>query len=141
HLYLNGLYWGVYNLAERPTDSFQAEHFGGDRDEYDVLKDFAEIQSGNGNAWNQLISLANAGLANEAAYQRIQGNRPDGTRDPALEPLLDVDNLIDYMILHIHAGAEDWPDHNWWAGRRRGPNSEGFKFFVWDQEISNDSLI
>lgn len=141
HLYLDGLYWGVYNLAERPGDSFNAETFGGEKEEYDVLKDFAEVESGNATAWNQLIGLANAGLATEAAYQYIQGNNPDGTRNPAIPRLLDVENLIDYMILHIYSGAEDWPHHNWWAARRRGPESEGFRFFVWDQEISNDSLV
>jgi hypothetical protein len=140
-LYLNGLYWGLYNLAERPVDSFNAEHLGGEKEEYDVLKDFAELQAGNATAWNQMITLASAGLSTDAAYQRIQGRNPDGTPNPAYPRLLDVDNLIDYMILHIHAGAEDWPDHNWWAARRRGPESDGFKFFPWDQEISNDSLI
>ncbi|MGE0758791.1 MAG: CotH kinase family protein, partial [Pirellulaceae bacterium] len=141
HLYLDGLYWGVYNLAERPGDSFNAETFGGEKEEYDVIKDFAEVESGNATAWNQLMGLANAGLASEAAYQYIQGNHPDGTRNPAIARLLDVENLIDYMILHIYSGAEDWPHHNWWATRRRGPESEGFRFFVWDQEISNDSLV
>ena len=140
-LYLNGLYWGMYNLAERPTDSFNAEHFGGEREEYDVVKDFAELQSGNKSAWNAMISLAGAGLASDEAYQRIQGNNPDGSRNPDYPRYLDVDNLTDYMILHISSGAEDWPDHNWWAGRRRGPESDGYKFFVWDQEISNDSLV
>lgn len=141
HLYLDGLYWGVYNLAERPGDSFNAETFGGEKEEYDVIKDYSELESGNLTAWNRLIGLANTGLASDAAYQFIQGNNPDGTRNPAIERLLDVENLIDYMILHIYSGAEDWPDHNWWGARRRGPESEGFRFFVWDQEISNDSLV
>jgi hypothetical protein len=141
HLYLNGLYWGLYNLAQRPGDSFNASHFGGDEDEYDVIKDFAELESGSLEAWNAMIALASAGLGSEAAYQRIQGRNPDGTRNPAFPVYLDVDNLIDYMILHIYAGAEDWPHHNWWGARRRGPESQGFKFFAWDQEISNDSLV
>jgi CotH protein/concanavalin A-like lectin/glucanase superfamily protein/lamin tail-like protein/Fn3 domain-containing protein/chitobiase/beta-hexosaminidase-like protein len=140
HLFLNGLYWGLYNLTERATDSFNAEHLGGEKEEYDVLKDFAEVQAGNGDAWNQMMALASAGLAANAAYERLSGNNPDGTRNPAIPRLLDLDNLIDYMILHITAGADDWPDHNWWAGRRRGPQSEGFKFFAWDQEITNESL-
>ena len=29
HLYLNGLYWGIYNLAERPDQHFAAAHLGG----------------------------------------------------------------------------------------------------------------
>ena len=38
HLYLNGLYWGLYNVHERPDDSFAAEYYGGDKDDYDVIK-------------------------------------------------------------------------------------------------------
>lgn len=140
HVYLNGLYWGLYLLTERPTDSFLAEHLGGEREEYDVLKDFAELQSGEGNAWSELISRASAGLASAAPYQSIQGNNPDGTPNRNLPNYLDVDDHIDYMIVHIFAGADDWPNHNWWAGRRRGEESLGFKFFAWDQEISNISL-
>ncbi|MBI4604200.1 MAG: CotH kinase family protein [Planctomycetes bacterium] len=141
HLYLNGLYWGIYLLTERPTESFLAEHLGGDKDEYDVLKDFAEVHGGEKTTWSEMISMASAGLASVAAYQRIQGNNPDGTRNPAFPRYLDVDDLIDYMILHIFAGADDWPNHNWWAGRRRGEQSLGFKSFPWDQEITNISLV
>ncbi|HVR74705.1 MAG TPA: lamin tail domain-containing protein [Planctomycetota bacterium] len=141
HLYLNGLYWGLYHLTERPTDSFLSEHLGGEREEYDVFHDFAELHSGEPEAWNEMMSLAARGLGPDREYQQIQGNNPDGSRNPDFPKYLDVDNLIDYMILHIYAGADDWPNHNWWAGRRRGPESLGFKFFVWDQEITNISLV
>jgi len=140
HVYLNGLYWGVYNLMERPTDSFQAAHFGGDKDEYDVVHDFVELQAGSTQKWNEMMALASAGLQTEEAYQKIQGNDPDGTRNPEFENYLNVDSLIDYMILHIASGGDDWPNHNWWAARRRGPESDGFRFFSWDQEITNNSL-
>ena len=33
HLYLNGMYWGLYNLVEKPFATFQAEHFDGDADD------------------------------------------------------------------------------------------------------------
>lgn len=29
HLYINGLYWGLYNLCERPDESFEALYLGG----------------------------------------------------------------------------------------------------------------
>ena len=38
HLYLNGLYWGLYNVHERPDDSFADEYYGGDKDDYYVIK-------------------------------------------------------------------------------------------------------
>jgi hypothetical protein len=140
HLFVNGLYWGLYNPSERPTSSFTAEHLGGDKDEWDIFKDFAELREGNRSAWDQMFAQANAGLSGNSAYQRIQGNNPNGTRNPAYPVLVDVDNLIDYMLVHIYIGGEDWHQHNWWAGRRRGPESTGFKWFAWDQEISNESL-
>jgi len=140
HLYLNGIYWGLYNLTERPDESFAAAYFGGTKDEYDVVADFAELKAGTLTAWNEMIALAASGLGSDQAYQHIQGNNPDGTRNPAYPIYLDLTNLVDFIILHTFSGADDWPDHNWWASRRRGTNSAGFRFLVWDQEIANNSL-
>jgi Lamin Tail Domain/Concanavalin A-like lectin/glucanases superfamily/CotH kinase protein/Chitobiase/beta-hexosaminidase C-terminal domain len=141
HFYINGLYWGIINVAERPTASFFADYFGGSKDEWDVLKDFAEVHDGNATAWNAMIAINNnAGLPHETRAQQILGNNPDGTRNPAYPIYLHLPSFMDYMIVHIAAGAEDWPDHNWWVGRRRGALSDGFHFVSWDQEISNDSL-
>ncbi|MBT3468140.1 MAG: hypothetical protein HN467_02340 [Opitutae bacterium] len=141
HLYLDGLYWGIYNIAERATQHSNATYFGGKKADWDIIKDFAELESGSKDTWDRMIALVNTDLSQEANYQILQGNKPDGTPDPENEDYLDVDNLIDYMIQHIHAGAEDWPDHNYWAARRNGPQSTGFHFITWDQEISNDSLV
>jgi len=139
HLYLNGLYWGVYNLAERPDDDLAAAYFGGREQEYDVVSDGPDLHAGNWTAWRQLLRAD--GLSNSARYQRLLGNTAEGKRDPAIPILIDVTNLVDYMILHIFIGADDWPDHNWWVARRRGDESTGFKFLAWDQEVSLNSLV
>ena len=38
HLYLNGLYWGLYNPVERPESSFWADTFGGGKDFFKRLQ-------------------------------------------------------------------------------------------------------
>ncbi|RME89568.1 MAG: hypothetical protein D6766_14600, partial [Verrucomicrobia bacterium] len=61
----------------------------------------------------------------------------------AIRELVDVPNLIDYMILHIYAEAEDWPHHNWYAAHRRASAdlpATKWIFMVWDQEIVLDQL-
>jgi hypothetical protein len=125
-------------------NGWASEHFGGSKDDYDVLKDYAEVEDGNLTAWNQFMTEVATLPATDAAantmYQRVLGNNPDGTRNPALPVLLDAGNLIDYMAAHIYAGSEDWPNHNWWGSRRRDDQSEGWRFHPWDQEISNISL-
>lgn len=142
HLYLNGCYWGLYNIVESPAASHMAAHFGGPEHEWDTVADFSELHEGTRTAWDQLLRMANSSqLGSDAGLRRVEGLGPDGTRDPALPRLLDVDNLIDYMILHISIGADDWPDHNWWGARRsRAADPEGFRFFAWDQEISNENV-
>jgi hypothetical protein len=140
HLYLNGLYWGQYNLCERVNSSFHASYCGGDKEEYDVIHDREELQSGTMDVWDQMFDLCTAGLGSDEDAQFIQGNNPDGTRNPNYPIILNVDSIIDYMIIHIFARVDDWPCHNFWSARRRGPLSEGFRFFVWDQENHTNAL-
>ncbi len=122
HLYLNGLYWGLHGIHERPEEDFAASYFGGTENDWDILKNTTafEVLSGDLTAWNAMRALANSGLANASQYQQIQ-------------QYLDIDGLIDYMILNIYGGNTDWPHHNWYAGRRRNPAGT-FKFFNWDAE-------
>ena len=141
-LFFNGLYWGVYEISERPEESFCESYLGGAAEEYDVIKDFAELASGNLTAWTALMNLANpvaSVLSTDAGYWQVQGRNPDGTVNAGIEPLLHMQSFIDYLILHIAGGAEDWPNHNYWAARRRGALSDGFHFLPWDQEISYDN--
>lgn len=134
HLFINGLYWGLYNPSERMDSGFAEAYLGGKDSDFDVIKDYAEAVDGSIAAWNTAISLANAGLADNTSYQRIRGNRPDGTRDPSIEPLVDAVSLADYMILNFYGGNWDWDHHNWVAIRNRVNPKSGFQFFCWDAE-------
>ena len=136
HLYINGFYWGLYNPVERPDAAFASTYLGGQRENWDAINQDS-APDGNYDAWNRMIAIANAGLVNKTNYQKIQGNNPDGTRNPAYENLLDVDNLIDYMIVNLYGGNMDWPWRNWYAARDR-TGSAGFRFFPWDTEATMD---
>ena len=120
HLYLNGLYWGIYNLTERPDEHFAVSHLGGAPKDFDA-RNADHVLSGDTNAWNQLLTLANAGLREDAAYQ-------------AVRPLLDVPAFIDYMLVNLYGSNADWDRaSNWYAVRRRKPAGP-FQFIVWDGE-------
>ena len=133
HLFLNGMYWGLYNIAERVDDNFGKEHFGGKKGDYDVVKieeeggNHIEASEGTLDSWNEMLQMVYAvggqssGLSPEAAYEK-------------LDTLLDKDQFIDYMIINQYAGNTDWDHHNWYAIRRNN-NREGFKFLCWDSEI------
>ncbi|MEO6036139.1 MAG: lamin tail domain-containing protein, partial [Verrucomicrobiota bacterium] len=55
-----------------------------------------------------------------------------------------IDNLIDYMMIHLFAEVEDWPNHNWYAAHHRATNGEPatkWIFLIWDQDIALDQLV
>ena len=149
HLFLNGMYWGLYNMSERVDDQFGKDHLGGKKSDIDVVKieedggNHHEAAEGDLDAWNLMIETAaevgNSPADDDTAYYRLQGMNADGDDDPQLEALLDVDNFIDYMLINQYGGNTDWDHHNWYALRRRGAESQGFRFLCWDSEILLES--
>ena len=134
HLYINGIYWGLYNTSERIDRRFAESHLRGDDDDFDVIKDYTEVVDGNIGAWNRMMSMANAGFATTEAFQKIQGNNADGTPNGEYENLLDMNNFIDYFIINLYGANTDWDHHNWAAIRNRVKPGKGFQFICWDSE-------
>ncbi len=134
HLYLNGIYWGIYNPTERIDKDYAVSYLGGNEEDYDIVKDYNQIAEGNAETWNAMMSIANGGLENNTNYQLIQGKNPDGSYNPNYIPYLDIINFIDYMIINFYSGNWDWDAHNWIAVRNRVNPGKGFRFFSWDSE-------
>lgn len=142
HLFINGMYWGIYNLCERITADWCSAHFGGDESLYDVLK----VDETNGervtpvdgtlDAWNRMLDLTGkVNDNNDDAYFALQGLDPEGNPDPSLEPLLEMQAFADYMLINYYAGNTDWDSHNWFAYRNREYPEHGFQFVCWDSEL------
>ena len=130
HLFLNGLYWGLYNPSERIDSDFAESYLFGEETDFDVIKDYSEAVDGEITAWNTMIAMANAGLVQNDAYQLIQGNNPDGTPNPEFEAMVDVVSLSDYIILNFYGGNWDWDHHNWVAIRNRVTSGQGISVFL-----------
>ena len=136
HLYVNGLYWGLYNPVERPDQAFGATYFGGDKDNWDAINAGEATGESDLTEWGQMLNLCRQGMTTLEQYQRLQGNNPDGTDNPAYPDYLDVENYIVYMLVNFFTGNADWPGHNWYAARQEDPGSTGLKSFCWDSEFS-----
>ncbi len=146
HLYINGLYWGLYQTQERVDQHFAESYLGGSSDDYDVVKSTgatgghdAEATFGTIDAYNRLWTAAQTGFALDADYFRVQGMNPDGSRNANYERLLDVENLIDYMQIILYTGNWDMAIssgvNNFFALYNKN-NPDGFKWFCHDSEHS-----
>ncbi|MDP4276459.1 MAG: chitobiase/beta-hexosaminidase C-terminal domain-containing protein, partial [Bacteroidota bacterium] len=128
HLYINGLYWGLYELSEKINKKFAEAYLGGENADYDVLNDDIDtskpalgLVDGNTAAWNSLKALS----ANSDPYNELMTNH-----------LLDMTNFVDYMLMNFYIGNTDWDKNNWFMLRNRIEPGNGFDFTSWDAETS-----
>jgi len=122
HLYINGLYWGLYNPCERPDAWFASAYFGGHVDDWTAIKHDGLFQ-GEPTRWDYLRGpLKDKDLREGANYTEIG-------------QFLDLPRFADYLALCWYIGLRDWPGNNWYATYRNHPPST-LTFFIWDAEES-----
>ncbi|MGK0189408.1 MAG: hypothetical protein ACI9R3_005225 [Verrucomicrobiales bacterium] len=153
HLYIDGVYWGLYMSQERAEAAYGATYFGGSPDDYDTVKSAGSPGGYNteatdgllGGAWRDLWNLTREQFSNPTLkrYMEIQGLNPDGTRNPNFPVHLDVPSLIDHTLVTFYTGSFDSPllssgggSNNWFGIRNREADDKGFVFFSHDGEHS-----
>lgn len=150
HLYLNGVYWGIYQSQERPEANYGESYLGGDAADYDTVKttpggDGYVVYASDGtlDAWSAIWDLSQQGFAADSNYFRLEGKDSSGTRDASLPVLVDIGNLIDYMLVIFYTGNYDGPVSKFFSNqvpnnlhslRSRAADSRGFVFFAHDSE-------
>ena len=120
-LYLNGEYWGLYNLCERISGDFLSRYLG-DSD-WDIIKD-DRAREGDAIAWRKFKTWYTAADLSLDKNYRL------------LEQKMDIESFTDYFILNTWAHNYDWPYHNWYAARKRNAPKARWFFLVWDAEYA-----
>ena len=83
HVYINGLYWGMYYVHERPDHSWAAQMFGGEKEEYDALRHNTGIVINDGlggkaaNNFNAMVSAANKVASEPGNMAQVRRPLPD----------------------------------------------------------------
>jgi len=128
NVFLNGLYWGVYNLTEAFDEDFMVSYFGGDASEWFIAKsnadshDDGQFVTGDPSRYTQLLQLCE------------QDNVDDPLVYAQVKTLIDPALFADYIILQNYFAVGDWPDNNWVFVQKNSTTPEPGFFFVWDAE-------
>jgi hypothetical protein len=150
HLYLNGMYWGLYQTEERPDADYAETYFGDGEDDYDVIKVsteawpyFNEATDGTMDSWQELWNRCVRGFASNTDYFALEGKDQYGNPVMNTRVWVDIDNLIDYMLVIFYTGNFDAPvsafasnnmANNYFAILNRKNKGEGFIFLTHDSE-------
>ena len=99
-LFINGEYWGMYYVEEKPDEHYLHDHLDVDKDSVNIIKEWIEADCGSPDNYLALYAwLEQANLANEEQYAYVESR-------------IDMDNCIDYYIFQLFSENLDWPAQN-----------------------------
>ena len=132
--YLNGEYWGLYNLREKINEDFLSSKHDVKKSEVTILEANAEVVEGSNEDYLALIEYVST----------ADPTAPDFYSTVAQQ--VDVDNFIAYQVLQIYIANDDWPQGNikFW----KSPETKwrwilydtDFGFGLYERNVSKNSL-
>jgi len=102
-VFLNGEYWGIYQLQERYDEYYLRNHYGIDFGQASILRQDGELFRGNAQDardYADLLSfLQDHDLSQQENFDHVMSQ-------------VDIENFTDYLIANMYLANTDWPDNN-----------------------------
>lgn len=134
-LFLNGEFWGLYLLREKPDSYYIQSHYGIDESNVSVLKN-GSLESGSIRAMGAYVEFcrwaSTADMTVEENYQKFCEQ-------------MDVQSFMDYIAIETYVGNSDWASgyfNNWMVWRSdtadpNNPKADGkWRYILYDLDIS-----
>ena len=98
--YINGEYWGMYNMREKTNEHMLASKHGVDADRITLLTNNAEIIEGDNTEYNELINyIENIDYLTDNNYEYLSER-------------IDIKQYALYQATNIFINNTDWPGNN-----------------------------
>lgn len=131
-VYLNGIYWGVYDIREIPDDNDFTEYY------YNQGKFSLQYIETWGNTWAEYGG--NAALNDWSNFHSwVMSN--DMTQQSNWDYVisqLDVNSLVDYVMVNSFTVCSDWLNYNtgWWRGLDSLGEHRRWGYILWDNDAT-----
>lgn len=123
HVYINGEYWGIYNIRESYDDEYFKRHFNLNEEELIIVTACGTKVKGDNSSYQSLMKfMSENSLEDSKNYNKVKEQ-------------IDIDNCIDYYIAQIYVANVDWPGNNVKIWKTIETDSK-WRFLVYDLDIS-----
>jgi len=123
-LFINGQYWGLYNIREKINEHFIASHHGVNTDNIDIMEyDIKHILVyGDKVHFDSMIQYIETHDLSEPTFYEY------------MKTLVDVDQFIDYFAVGVYSCNADWPGRNVKFWRPKTPEGK-WKWILYDTDF------
>ncbi|MCX7728028.1 MAG: CotH kinase family protein [Bacteroidia bacterium] len=132
-MYLNGQYWGVYEIREKVDDIDFTEYY------YDAdIEDSLYVLKTWGGTWAEYGGAAATNDWNNLKNFILSNNMAIPSNFNYVDSLYDVKSLADYVILNSLSVNSDWLNWNtmWWRGINTNSKQKKWKYTLWDMDAT-----
>ncbi len=131
-VYINGVYWGVYDVREKVDDHDFIDHY------YDQSRNNIQYIKTWGGTWAE---YGGPGALDDWAtfYNYVISNDMSVTANyETVTDQYNVGSLIDYLVLNSYTVTSDWLNFNtaWWRGIDPDGDKKKWRYTLWDMDAS-----
>ena len=137
-MYVNGEYWGVYEIREKvDDDDFLSRYY--DQDEkYSNSPEYIQFLKTWGGTWEQ-FGAPNAQSDWNSLLNYIQTNDMSVQANfDYVDSLYNWKSLVDYFCLNSYTVCMDWLNWNtaWWRGLNPDGDKKKWRYTLWDMDAT-----
>ncbi|MEP7264119.1 MAG: CotH kinase family protein [Bacteroidota bacterium] len=131
-VYMNGSYWGVYDLRDNPDDHDNTEYYYG-QDKYHLY--FIETW---GNTWAEYGGTPALNEWNNLYTYIMTNSMADPVKYQYVIDRYDATSLADYVIVNALSVCSDWLNYNtgWWRGTDTTGTHQRWGYILWDNDAT-----
>lgn len=131
-VYMNGQYWGIYDLREKVDDHDFTEYY------YDQPKEELQYLKTWGSTWPEYgggLAVTNWG---EIRAYIMNNDMTDPIHFAHVDSFYNWKSLIDYVVLNSYIVCSDWLNWNtgWWRGLNPDGDGRRWRYTLWDMDAS-----
>ena len=125
-VFINGEFWGVYNLRERYSPEYVESHYGVDKDNVAIIENdyYQLVNNGSTNA-PYVLSAGEEGdevpFNDLVQYMRFNDLAVQSNYE-YVASMMDIDSFIDMWVVRLYYNARDWPENNVKVWRNKNPD-------------------
>lgn len=137
-VFVNGQYWGVYDLREKVDDKDFTRFYYNQRRKYKGSEEYVQFIKTWGNTVPK-YGEAKAIQDWEATRNFILNNNMGDPASFAIaDSLFDITSMIDHKVINAFIVSRDWLNYNtgWWRGLNANGDAQKWRYILWDTEAA-----
>ena len=120
-VYLNGEFWGLYNIREKTNHFYPESNYGIDPDQVDLVEGFEWTAHGDGSGFYSLMDfVADHNMAFDENYETVRQQ-------------IDAVEFMNYFIAEIYVCNRDWLHQNIKSWRQHEPPGK-WRWLLYDMD-------